>query len=65
MTVATDETHPPIHLRSIIMKEIAELRAELAALSHVVEGAVLGHRLVIAACLGCLLAGLALGYSAG
>ena len=44
------------------MKEIAELRAELAALRHVVEGAILGHRLVLAACLGCFLAGCALVY---
>jgi hypothetical protein len=44
------------------MKEIAELRAELAALRHVVEGGILGHRLALGACLGCFLAGCAIGY---
>jgi hypothetical protein len=47
------------------MKEIAELRAELATLHHLVEGGILGHRLAFAGCLGCFLAGCALGYWAG
>jgi hypothetical protein len=44
------------------MEEIAELRAELAALRHAVESGILAHRVVLAACLGGLLAGVALGY---
>ncbi len=44
------------------MEEIAELRAELAALRHAVEDRFLAHRVALSACLGCLLAGFALGY---
>jgi len=47
------------------MKEIAELRAELAALRHIIEDGLLGHRVIIAACLGCFLAGCAVGNWVG
>jgi hypothetical protein len=47
------------------MTEIAELRAELATLRHVVEGGFLGYRRTLAAWLGCFLAGGTLGYWAG
>jgi hypothetical protein len=47
------------------MEEIAELRAELAALRHLVEDGMLAHRVMLGACIGGFLAGCAFGLWAG
>jgi hypothetical protein len=42
------------------MEDIAQLRAELTALRHLVEDELLGHHLTLMACFGSFLAGCAL-----
>jgi hypothetical protein len=47
------------------MKEITELRAELAVLRQLVEDGFFGHRVALVACAGCFLAGCAVGFWGG
>lgn len=47
------------------MEEIAELRAEMAALRHLVEAVLFAPRVMFGACFGSFLAGCAFGFWAG